>query len=241
MSPEHRDIKKPPLGIIMLDHELTRPPGDPGNPGTFAFLTLRKVLPGVSLERILQGDPAIVDPLIAAGRELMDQGAWAITTGCGFFVLFQAEVAQALTIPVLLSSLLQIPLVQAGLGQSGRVGVLTAHSGRLTPAHLKAAGVKEPESVTIAGLEDQPHFREGVLTKRGRYDAGAMEKEIKATAQALILKDPKVQALVLECTNLPPFARAIQAEVGLPVFDVTTLINYAYQARFRSDFERKGV
>ena len=91
--------QNPPLGVVMLDHDLVRPPGDVGNPATFPFPTLHRVIKGVSLERLLNRDPAILKTLIAAGQELEQAGAWGLASGCGFFVVFQAQVAAALEHP----------------------------------------------------------------------------------------------------------------------------------------------
>jgi hypothetical protein len=226
-----------PLGVLMLDHHLTRPVGDPGNPKTFPFPTLIQEVKGVSLERLLAGDPSILEPLLTAGRSLVDRDAWGVTTGCGFFVIFQTHMAAELPVPVFLSSLLQLPLVQSTLGPERSVGVLTAHSGRLSEAHLKAAGRMDGGRVTVLGLEDQPHFVEGVLTSGGRYHEEGIRREVVSAALRLVEVDPAVGAIVLECTNLPPFARDIQEAVGLPVYDITTLVRMAHEAQFRKRFD----
>ena len=228
-----------PLGVVMLDHELVRPPGDVGNPDTFPFPTLHRVIKGVTLERLLNRDPAILADLITAGRELEEAGAWGIASGCGFFVIFQAEVASALGIPVFLSSLIQIPFVQQTIGPESAVGVLTAHSGRLTRDHIVAAGAL-PETTVIVGLEDKPAFSQGVLISGGEYDRAAMEREIILGAKELAaqkIHGRAIGALVFECTNLPPFARAVQAALGLPIYDSTTLIKSVRRAVFRKDFQ----
>jgi hypothetical protein len=90
--------------------------------------------------------------------------------------------------------------------------------------------------VTVLGLEDQPHFVEGVLTSRGNYQVEGIRREVVAASKRLVAADPAVGAVLLECTNLPPFARDIQEAVGLPVYDITTLARLAHAARFREWF-----
>ena len=209
-----------------------------GNPATFGFPTLHRVIKGVSLQRLLDRDPAILEVLIEAGQELERAGAWGLATGCGFFVIFQDQAAGALNIPVFLSSLIQVPFVQQTIGPGAAVGVLTAHSGRLTADHLRAAGA-DPKTTLVLGLEDRPAFAEGVLVSGGRYDREAMEEEIVARARELAGREMgvrPVRALVFECTNLPPFARAVQEAVGLPVYDSTTLARSVHRAVFRDEF-----
>ena len=47
-------------------------------------------------------------------------------------------------------------------------------------------------------------------------------------AKEFIAKHPDIKAIMLECTGMQPFARAIQREVDLPVFSWGTLLDYAW-------------
>ena len=40
----------------------------------------------------------------------------------------------------------------------------------------------------------------------------------------------EIQALLMECSLLPPYGAAIQAAVNLPVFDYITMINFVFSA-----------
>lgn len=43
-------------------------------------------------------------------------------------------------------------------------------------------------------------------------------------------------ALVLECTGFPPFARALQREIEMPVFSWSALLDYAYPVVVYRDY-----
>jgi hypothetical protein len=49
------------------------------------------------------------------GRRLVDEGADAISTSCGFLVLFQQALRTRSPVPVWTSSLLLLPSLQAAL------------------------------------------------------------------------------------------------------------------------------
>jgi Asp/Glu/hydantoin racemase len=57
-----------------------------------------------------------------------------------------------------------------------------------------------------------------------------------SAAGRLIALHPDVGAIVLECTNMPPYAKDIQEVTGLPVFDIVTMINYGYEVMSRKCF-----
>ncbi len=57
-----------------------------------------------------------------------------------------------------------------------------------------------------------------------------MEKEVVEAALELIERDPSVKAILLECSMLPPYSKAVQEATGLPVFDFITMIDHVYSS-----------
>ena len=215
-----------PLGILMLDARFPRIPGDMGTAGTWPFPVLYRVVRGASPDRVvLQGARGLLPDFIAAAQDLVAQGAEAITTNCGFLSLFQREIAAATGVPVATSSLLQVPWVQATLPPGRRVGVLTVSQASLTPAHLQAAGV--PLDTPMMGTEGgREFFRVLIKAESEDMDVALAEQDILAAGAALVAAHPDLGAIVLECTNMPPYAAALQAALGLPVFDLYSLITW---------------
>ena len=215
-----------PLGILMLDARFPRIPGDMGTAGTWPFPVLYRVVRGASPDRVvLQGARGLLPDFIAAAQDLVAQGAEAITTNCGFLSLFQREIAAATGVPVATSSLLQVPWVQATLPPGRRVGVLTVSQASLTPAHLQAAGV--PLDTPMMGTEGgREFFRVLIKAESEDMDVALAEQDILAAGAALVAAHPDLGAIVLECTNMPPYAAALQAALGLPVFDIYSLITW---------------
>jgi len=214
------------LGILMLEARFARVPGDMGNGQTWPFPVLYRVVRGASPERVvLDGARGLLPDFIAAARDLVDLGAEAITTNCGFLSLFQAELAGAVAVPVATSSLMQVPWVQATLPPGRRVGVVTVSAASLTARHLEAAGV--PPDTPIAGTENgREFFRVLIKAEKNDLDTAQAEQDILAAGRDLVARHPEVGAIVLECTNMPPYAAALQAELGLPVYDIYSLIGW---------------
>jgi Asp/Glu/hydantoin racemase len=212
------------IGILCLDTSFTKIPGHIRNPATFGFPVSYQVVRGATPERVVtRQDPALLGPFIAAARELEAAGVAAITGACGFLVLFQRELADSVRVPLFTSALLQVPMVARMLATGRRVGVLTASEEALTARHLQAAGAGDVP-VCVAGMARHQEFREVILEgRRDRLDAAALRAETLAQARWLAARNPAMGALVLECTDLAPFSHAIQASLGIPVFDIVTL------------------
>ncbi len=221
-----RAIYGTPLGILMLEARFARIPGDMGNAETWPFPVLYRVVAGASPERVvLRGAAGLRDDFIAAARELVAQGAEAITTNCGFLALFQRELAAAVGVPVATSALLQVPWVQALLPEGQRVGVVTVSAGSLSPQHLAAAGV--PADTPIAGTEGgRAFFRTLILGETEDLDVAAAEADILEAGAELVRRHPDVGAIVLECTNMPPYAAALRRALDRPVFDIYSLVTW---------------
>ncbi|WP_426957449.1 aspartate/glutamate racemase family protein [Muricoccus radiodurans] len=215
-----------PLGILMLEARFPRIPGDMGNAGTWPFPVLYRVVRGASPERVvLQGARGLLPDFIAAAQDMIALGAEAITTNCGFLSLFQAELAEALGVPVATSSLMQVPWVQATLPPGKRVGCVTVSRSTLTPAHLRGAGV--PEDLPVEGTESgREFFRVLIKAEKDDMDVALAEADILEAGRRLVERHPEVGAIVLECTNMPPYAAALREALGLPVYDVYSMVSW---------------
>jgi hypothetical protein len=234
-------VKPPPaipavIGILVMDARIRRIPGDVGNPATFPFPVICRTVPGASLARLIsERDRSLLEPFIEAGWELVRQGVKALTTTCGFMVLFQQELAAEFPVPVFTSSLLQLPFIERALRPRDRIGILTADAGNLTEEHLRRAG-GDVRRLTVCGLENEPFFREAIFSGSGRLDAGQVEAEVVAQACRMTTAEPAIRAVLLECANLPPYADAVQRAVGLPVYDFVTMIHHVQSALVRAPF-----
>lgn len=223
------------IGILILDAAYPCIPGNVGNATTWDFPVRYHEVRGASIDGLLnQRDPALKEVFIEAALDLQSRGVKAITGACGFLALFQKEVAAAVEIPVLLSSLMQIPFLHASAG--GQVGIITANASQLTSGHFAACNVSETIPMVVAGMEDQPEFRATILEERGTLNTAKIEAEVTAVARRMVEANPGIRSILLECSDLPPYAHAIQQATGLPVFDFVTMFNHVRHAVDRKPY-----
>ena len=225
-----------PIGILMLETQFPRIPGEIGNATTWDFPVLYKIVQKATPDVVVRkGASGLLDPFVRAAQELEREGVRAITTNCGFLALFQKEMASAVNIPVFTSSLMQVPLVHMMLKQSQKVGIITIHSRSLTQKHLSSVGVNETPCV-IYGTEEEEEFSRVILDDEMELDVTRSREDLVRVAKRMLSEHPDVGAIVLECTNMPPYAAAIQNEVHLPIFDIYTLVTMVYHAVVRREF-----
>ena len=211
----------PMLGLLMLQTRFPRPWGDIGNEQTFAFSVRRRVVPGASPAATVRGrDPAALQPFVQAGLELAAQGCQALATSCGFLSLWQAELQAALPLPVWTSSLLQLAELAGVAGR--RCGVITIEAASLTAAHFSAVGA-DP-ATPVEGITPGSPLHRTLLQDLPELDPVDAQAQVLAAAARLRRRHPRIDTLVLECTNLPPYADALRRATGLPVYDVVTMI-----------------
>jgi hypothetical protein len=234
--PKGQHIAGNAIGIIHLEVWYPLLPGNVVNATTYKFPVRYKLLKGGTQDRIHGADPSIIGALIEAGRELEQEGVRAIAGACGYLGNFQRETADALHVPVFLSSLLQVPMIYRGLKTGKRIGIMCADGPAMTPTLLKACGVTEDIPIAVVGLEEQPQFR-GITYSTGEFDYSQIEQEVVDGALKLVRDYPDIGAILLECSDMPPFAWAVQKAVKLPVFDFITMINWLYQSVVQRQYE----
>ena len=196
-----------------------------GNATSWPFPVLYKIVKGASPDLVVRrGAEGTLDAFIEAARELVGMGADGITTNCGFLSLFQKELAEAVSVPVVASSLMQVPMVNATLPGGRRAGILTISESTLTPEHLDRAGV--PEGTPIGTTEGGKEFTRVILDNEAELDVAAARRDNVDAARALKKAHPDLGAIVLECTTMCPYARDIARATGLPVFSMVDLVEW---------------
>jgi hypothetical protein len=233
------------LGIIILDEVYPGFPGDVRNASAFPYPIQYEICEHVDIQRLVYADDnsACLEPILRAARKLERMGCRAIAAECGYFACFQKDVAGQVDVPVFMSSLLQVPLAQQIVGPDKEVGIFCALQNQMTERHLRNVGIDPASNIAIGGAMDFYYCREfdNLWTEGKRpacpgADYAKAEEEFVRSAAAFVADHPRIGALVLECTGFPPFARAVQRALDLPVFSWGTLMDFAYSVTVHRDY-----
>jgi Asp/Glu/hydantoin racemase len=241
------------IGIIMLDVDciqgeevavtggdaldqqgFTRVPGDVGNASSFGFSVQYKLLRDLPINEVISRQPSEkgIAAMVSAAQALEREGVRAIATTCGLFSVFQTVLADAVDIPVVSSSLLQVPMVSLLIGPRHKVGIMTANSEILTEQHLAGVGINSSVPYVLWGANQRPADEDVWIFDELDPERRTLrlEKQLSLSARRMVEAHPDIGAIVLECTNMPPASMAIQKVTGLPVFDVISLIKWTQLA-----------
>ncbi|MFJ7726896.1 aspartate/glutamate racemase family protein [Neobacillus sp. NPDC097160] len=218
------------VGILYLD-ACWYPviPGNVANLETYNFPVRLKVVTDCLTEQLLEGDSSLLNNIIQAAQELEAEGARAICGACGFFGNFQDKVAAAVDIPVYLSSMIQVPWIRTGLKPEKKIGILTAYADGLSENLFKSCGINDYSHLVIADLSQEPEFS-AIIENRGTFDNEMVRQEVVDAAVKLAEENPDLGAILLECSDMPPYAADVQRAVKLPVYDFITMINWVHHA-----------
>ena len=213
------------LGVVMLDTKFPRLTGDVGHPEAFGVPTSLRTVRGAWPDKVVQSAAGlrgarVVPAFVFVVRAMERDGAKAITTSCGFLVLLQKELQAAVKVPVITSSLMQLPGL---LATHPKVGVLTISASKLGLEHLRAAGVPKDrlKDVVVQGVDPEGEFATAILGNREVMDIEKAGADVLAAALALKQREPSLEAVVLECTNMPPYRDAIETATGMKTWVLT--------------------
>jgi len=213
-----------PVGVVVLDTRFPRPLGDIGNPATFDGAVVYWRLSGAGVEAAVTASgigAAVAEETVTATRALEAEGVGLISTSCGFLGELQDRLAEAVSIPVLSSALVLVPAVKEEHGSSARIGVLTFDSRTLSPRHF---GGHYDSSFVVEGIESGRELYPAIAEDRPTLDVAAAEADAAEAAGRLRRKAGRLDAVILECTNLSPYAAAVRAAAGAPVYDLVGAI-----------------
>jgi Asp/Glu/hydantoin racemase len=213
------------VGILMVKTFFRRLPGDVGHAGTWDFPVQYKVVQEATPDRMMNLQTSnLLEDFKQAAQELIDGGVDGIATTCGFLALYQQELAEACSVPVATSSLLQVPMVARLIPRSKRVVIMTFSKENLHAAHLQAVGV--PADTPVVGMPADSVFCKSIKAGDDTVPIEVLRKEVLETAARLLREYPDVGAIVSECSNLTPFSADVANVCGVPVYDGVSLINW---------------
>lgn len=220
-----KTVYGPSLGFLTLDTQFPRVPGDAGNADTWDFPVHYKVLEGLRPADVIgKTSKKVLEQFIQGGHELIARGADGIVINAPYMSVYQKELSLALARPIASSSLLQIPSIEATLPTGKHAGVVTMLENALTPKHFSA--IKVRKGVPISELGPESTFTRTVSRNQLTLDFTLAEEEMLDAARMLFAENPNLGAIVLEGSSMAPYAGAIRAELGLPIFSILSLVNW---------------
>ncbi|MBJ90805.1 MAG: hydantoin racemase [Woeseia sp.] len=235
------------LGIMILDDVYPGLPGDVRNASAWPYPIQYEILENIDIKALCYANnielASYLDTIIKAAKKLENIGCRAVAAECGFFSFFQEKVAATLSIPTFMSSLLQVPWAQQLIGPEKKVAIITSDA-ELTDEHLTAVGISLDSNFEVVDLDKRIENQEFNKLWEGSYGRPrnpslrytVAEKQIVEAITAYVDETPEVGSLVLECTGYPPFARAIQRSVDLPIYSWGTLLDYAWSVVVHRDY-----
>ena len=224
------------IGILMFDNRrYPMAPGNVGNASSYDYPVRLKVVKGLTWyppHADQWGDPRPqeVDLLVAAAKELEQEGVRAIVTCCGFFSTVQDVLAAAVGVPVFTSPLILLPMLLRMIAPARSIAVFTASKPHLDESFLRAAGVTDLNRIQVFGAESSSEFMATHLGgTRTELDVSLLEQQLVKIAGDYADANPDTGMILLECTTFPTFAAAIQQRVGLPIVDYIGFMDFIFR------------
>lgn len=222
------------IGIIAVNLVYPKMPGNVANATTYPFPVLYQKV-DFAIEDLFEGKAFIEEQIVAAAKELEQEGVRAIVGACGYFAHFQEVVAEAVEIPVFMSSLLQLPMIKQSLSPRKKIAVLAASGDNLDEQLLQKVGTDSSriEVMNVGDLKSFQPIRQGYLD----LDHEQLEEELCSVVKEFLKNRVDIGAILLECSDLPPYAKAIQNVSGLPVFDFNSMIDLVYHGVVQKSYQ----
>ncbi|MCA0004085.1 MULTISPECIES: hypothetical protein [unclassified Mesorhizobium] len=225
------------LGILGLEPALppgVTPPAPPSgslfSSATFDFPVISETVEGAWADVVMLGEPALQPAFVTAARRLVERGAVVITSDCGSAVRHQAAVAAAVSVPVVMSSLLLVPTLLRQLPPKAKLAVVTADSRVFRDDLLGLSDQADRDRIVIGGIEGGKILENASMRPPQPTDIADIENDVAACVARLRGAHPEIAALLFTCTGFPPITPAIRRMTGLPIYDITTICRMTLEA-----------
>jgi hypothetical protein len=227
------------VGILHIDSNYPLLPGNAQNSLTFGFPVRYECVSGLTIPDLLSGAPEAAAKVVVGAQALARAGVRAIVGACGSFANYQTAVAAAVDIPAFMSVLTLVPLVLRGLGRHRRLAIVFASSASFTEKVRRECGINEIDRIIVSDCRELPAFRP-ILDNKDSLNADALGEQLAHSIARMIERHDDIGCIIQQCSELPPYAAAIQRIVDVPIVDVVTLVEWAHASALRRPYGAAG-
>lgn len=222
-----------PRSLGFLNLERGQPPLQPRagsllNPATFDFPIVVETVEGAWADVIIRGDQRLESACIAAAQRLVERGAAAISSNCGFFIRHQAAVAASVKVPVVLSTLILVPSLLRQLPPAAKLAIVTADSTNMGGDLLGLDSPADRAKVVIGGIEGGKLLQNEMRRPPLPTEDSDIEADVAACIARLRAAHSEIAALLFECTAFPRVTSALRRITGLPIYDIANLCRMTF-------------
>ncbi len=207
------------IGILQLDTNFPRIPGDIGNEFSFRHPVIYETVKQLNVASVVSDaglSQEFESEILASTRKLQDRGASVIGTSCGFLVSAQQLIQSNVDVPVLSSSLLLLPLLRTTFGEQTPIGILTFDAEVLASYE----NITQDQNIYIQGLDQRGELYRCIKEDCRKLDTQAARDSVMACTNELISRHQSIAVFLIECTNISPYKKDIQVRFKLPTFDL---------------------
>jgi hypothetical protein len=172
--------------------------------------------------------PSVDEAFEKAIRILESKGVVAITADCGFFVQYNRHARRVAKVPVMLSSVCQIPQVELIIDRNAKFVIFTANATSFDKPAMheimsKLGSDDEKDQAgraIIIGIQDLPGVE--AINLGLTEDVKLLGDGICSKFAQQLKENPNIKAVLLECTMMGPYANRLRSQFKIPVFDCIT-------------------
>ncbi len=215
------------VGVLVMKSWVPKPPGHISCAGNYAFPIYYYPVENTNNETVHGGSREIIPQLLSSAKELRNFGCRSLVTSCGYFGHFQRVIADEGIMPTYLSAVCMVPFIFRLMGKKKTLILVCYNKEKLTGGLFESCGVSKEmmERINVYDVIGEPELGK-IITDCGSYDIEKGKKEVVSITQRAVSEHGDAGAILLECTDLPPYAAAIQAATNLPVFDATSMVKF---------------
>jgi len=225
------------LVVLQLDTRFPRIPGDIACEDTYRRPVGIRIIDKARVANVVNADPDALDitgftSAIKEGGEIEESQDQIIGTSCGFMIYFQESLSKMTHGTFISSSLIALPELRSRFCDSD-IMVITFDADVLrSPAYQPSLdGFAGP----VIGLEKWMHLYEVISKDLEDLDVERAALEMEHLIIDALQRFP-VKAIVLECTNLPPYKHVLRRHFTGEIIDCLSVLEAASPGLVKKEY-----